>query len=146
MRLQGCNRLLLVEQHADQQRERVVIQQRVGGRILDKLQSRHPHSLDPRPGHRVEGLHAAGRGWPTELAQFESDYAATIFEVADTRRPGPGVPLLPALSAEFATALHRTVCPRLFVATAFVIGSARRLGHLAVQGLTELALDLVLRA
>lgn len=38
-------RILLVEQHADQQRERVGIQQCVGGRILDKLQFRHLDSL-----------------------------------------------------------------------------------------------------
>ena len=38
------HRPLLVEQHADQQRERVGIQQCVGGRILDKPQFRHPDS------------------------------------------------------------------------------------------------------
>jgi hypothetical protein len=37
------DQLWVVEQHADQQSERVEIQQCVGGRILDKLQFRHPH-------------------------------------------------------------------------------------------------------
>ena len=52
--------------------------------------------------------------------------------------------LAAALAAEFPTALCRTVRPRLLAATVFVIGSARRVGHLAVEGFAELALGLVL--
>jgi hypothetical protein len=40
-------RHLLVEQHADQHRERVGVQQRVGSRILYKLKFRHVDSLKP---------------------------------------------------------------------------------------------------
>jgi hypothetical protein len=51
---------------------------------------------------------------------------------------------LPALAAEFPTALDWTVGPRLLTAAVLVIGSARRLRRLAVEGFTELALGVVL--
>jgi hypothetical protein len=58
--------LRLVEQHAHQQRERVVVQQRVGDRILDKLQFRHPHILKPCRKYRVVGI--SGRVEPTTVS------------------------------------------------------------------------------
>ncbi|AMC54496.1 hypothetical protein RN07_1265 [Mycobacterium tuberculosis variant bovis] len=42
------------------------------------------------------------------------------------------------------TARHRTVRPRLLAAAILMIGSARRLCHLAVEGFPELALGLTL--
>jgi hypothetical protein len=47
---------LVVKQHADQQRERVVVQQRVGDRDLDKLQFRHPNSLELSRKNRLQGV------------------------------------------------------------------------------------------
>ncbi len=41
----GFHRNLLIEQHADQQREWVGSEQRIRGRVLGKLQLRHRHSL-----------------------------------------------------------------------------------------------------
>ena len=38
---------MLIEQHADQQRQRVRLQQRVGRGILNELQGRHLASLGP---------------------------------------------------------------------------------------------------
>lgn len=53
-------------------------------------------------------------------------------------------PWLAALAAKFPTARHRTVRPRLLAAAILMIGSARRLCHLAVEGFPELALGLTL--
>jgi hypothetical protein len=49
-----------------------------------------------------------------------------------------------ALTTEFPTALDRTVRPGLRAAPVLVIGSARRLRLLPVEGFAELALGLVL--
>jgi hypothetical protein len=39
---------LLIEEHADQQREGIRLEQLIGRRILDQLQLRHPNSLELR--------------------------------------------------------------------------------------------------
>lgn len=49
-------------------------------------------------------------------------------------------PWLAALAAEFPTARHRTVRPRLLAAAILMIGSARRLCHLAVEASRNLRL------
>jgi hypothetical protein len=54
---QACDALRLVEQHADQQCERVGPEQRIRAPVLGKLQVRHRHSLELCGYHRVQGVH-----------------------------------------------------------------------------------------
>jgi hypothetical protein len=47
---------LLVEQHSDQQRDRIIVQQGVSGRVLNELQFRHPASLGLRGSEATLGM------------------------------------------------------------------------------------------